>query len=76
MRKNIFQDSAESRQKEQKGLSGKATGQAPAQEPKTGRVQICVSMSAAEHDRLKAYAEDQGATVSGIVKKWIRENCH
>lgn len=70
MAKNIFQESAAARKKEHGDLVSKATST----QKKGGRVQICVSLTPEEHEKLKAHAEQIGATVSGIIKVWIRDN--
>ena len=68
---NMFGESAAARTKEHKNLVSKATGESK----KSGRVQICVSLTQEEHAKLKAHAEQIGATVSGLIKVWIRDNC-
>ena len=70
MAKNIFQESAAARQKEHDDLVSKATG-AP---KKSGRVQVCISLTPEEHEKLKSHAEQIGATVSGVIKVLIRDH--
>lgn len=42
---------------------------------KDDRKVISISLSVEEIEAVKAYAKENGATVSGLIGKWIRENC-
>lgn len=44
-------------------------------EQKGDRKVISISLSVEEIDRVRKYAKENGATVSGLIGKWIRENC-
>lgn len=69
---NIFSTGASARKQEQEKLTATNTGQ---EIKRPERTLISVSLTLEDRDRLKRYAYDQGATVSGIIQKWIRENC-
>lgn len=69
---NIFSTGASARKHEQEKLTATNTGQEIKRQERT---LISVSLTLEDRDRLKRYAYDQGATVSGIIQKWIRENC-
>jgi predicted Zn-dependent protease len=69
---NIFATGANVRSQEQKKLAATSTGQ---QIKRQERTLISVSLTLEDRDKLKRYAYEQGATVSGLVQKWIRENC-
>lgn len=69
---NIFSTGASARKQEQEKLTATNTGQ---EIKRPERTLISVSLTLEDRDRLKRYAFDQGATVSGIIQKWIRENC-
>lgn len=36
---------------------------------------VSLTLSPEEHEKLKTYAKERGATVSGIISLWIRQNC-
>lgn len=72
MSSNMFSKSAAARTQEQAKLEASSTGK---EIKRPGRTLISISLTLEDRERLKRYAYAQGATVSGIVQKWIRENC-
>lgn len=52
-----------------------SAGASAAEQKQRGTIRISISMTPEERELVRAYAQNQGATVSGLVRKWIRENC-
>ena len=69
---NIFSTGASARKQEQEKLTATNTGQ---EIKRPERTLISVSLTLEDRDKLKRCAYEQGVTVSGLVQKWIRENC-
>ena len=79
---NAYKKKAAERKSAQKALEDGVNSQdieATTQEPKKQQKKkptICVSISEEDRERLQQYARENGATVSGLIHKWIIENIY
>lgn len=76
-----FAPAVQARQQEQQQIEAVVTGK-PAQPGAVGRPRkrqdtttITLSISAADKQRVKAYAFANSVTVSDLLHQWIMENC-
>ena len=79
MRESYFEKKSADRKDEQATLEAKATKAKPSKPTSDPlpekRTLISVSITESDKALIKRYAFENGATVSGLISKWIRENC-
>lgn len=71
MGKSAFDKAEEGR----KNQPARGTTVVEGQSRKSRKKTVAISMNIEDHEKLKAYANEKGKTVSGVIKDWVDKYC-